>query len=90
MKNKSYLKNVMSIVLAALLVIAMQIVQSGSEIPGFKFWICFGVTVGTLFYIVFAAFELAKMLQTARKEISRLEQSISDVSKEELQPVQNK
>jgi cell division protein FtsL len=83
--TKQNFKNLFAIVLAAMLVIAMQLIQSGNEIPSFKFWICFWVIVAALLYIVYVAFTLAKSLRQARKQIVNLSQQISEVSKEDLQ-----
>ncbi|MDR0790769.1 MAG: hypothetical protein LBO06_08275 [Bacteroidales bacterium] len=87
MTNKNF-KNVFAIVIAALLVIAMQLIQAGNEIPSYKFWICFWVIVAALFYIVYVAFVLAKALRQARKQVVKLSEQISEISKEDLTSAQ--
>ncbi|MDR1726221.1 MAG: TMEM208 family protein [Bacteroidales bacterium] len=82
---KHNFKNVFSILIAALLIVAMQMVQSGSEIPSFKFWICFAVIVATLIYMVYVTFNLAQSLRKAKKEINRLSQQINETKEEEMQ-----
>ena len=77
-------KNVFSIVVAALLVIGMQLVQSGNEIPGFKFWICFVVIVSALIYIVYVSFTIAKSLMQARKQIDNLQKQLEQAGKQDI------
>ncbi|MDR1006711.1 MAG: hypothetical protein LBL74_07595 [Bacteroidales bacterium] len=72
------LKNLFGIVVAAILIVAMQIVQSGSPVPSFKFWICFSVVVAALIYIVIASFALAKGLRMARKQVAKLNKQLSE------------
>jgi len=89
MVNKSF-KNVFAVVVAVMLVIALQIVQSGISLPSYKFWICFAIIVAALCYIVYVTFEFAKSLRNARKEITKLSQQVTELTaKEDLDKTQN-
>ena len=77
-------KDVASIIIAALLVIAMQLVQSGNEIPSFKFWICFVVIVFALIYIVYVAFSMARYLLRTRNQAAKLQKQLDEMGKQDV------
>jgi cell shape-determining protein MreC len=82
-------KNLLAIILSALLIIAMQLIQSGSVIESFKFWICFIIIVATLIYIIYVVCGMVKNLNKASKEIDLLNKQIEELQPKEEQITEN-
>ncbi|MDR1847134.1 MAG: hypothetical protein LBR17_03345 [Bacteroidales bacterium] len=84
--KSSHFKSLMAVFIAVLLILVMQLIQSGMDLPDWKFWLCFGVVSAALIYIMYAVVHLIGLLKQARKEISNFSKQINEIKKEEIKP----